>query len=169
MGGRGGRRLSLLSPSVSASDAGSCTCLWDLCPCAVRILRLRVGSGLDAANGHRMSGRQSLRAQVSWGLGLGSWFHTAVRGGFPSTVQTESACISCLYSGLGSKSPGSAKELHFISCRALRYLTQCWGCVCGVSFTIPFSAVHAQGVLGLLDHSCVPGRQNSAGTILDAQ
>lgn len=39
------------------------------------------GEWLRRANGHSMSGRQSLRAQVFWGVGLGSWFHTAVRGG----------------------------------------------------------------------------------------
>lgn len=31
-----------------------------------------MGSGLDVAGGHRMSGRQRLRAQVSWVPGLGS-------------------------------------------------------------------------------------------------
>lgn len=131
---------------------------------AVRILRLRVGSGLDAANGHRMSGWQKLRAQVSWGLGLRSWFHTAVRGGFPSAVQTESTRVSCLYSGLGLKSPGSVKELHFIFCPALRYLTVLRREGGALLFTIPFSAVPSQGALGLLEHSCVPGRQNIAGT-----
>lgn len=38
---------------------------------AVRILRLRVGSGLDAANGHRMSGRQSPESTGVLGTRLG--------------------------------------------------------------------------------------------------
>lgn len=33
-----------------------------------------MGCGLDVAKGHRVSGRQSLGAEVSWVLGLGSGF-----------------------------------------------------------------------------------------------